>query len=101
MEPTIQKTGIIYSRVSSAEQVQGTSLAMQERLCKEYAERENIKIFNCYVEEGESAKTANRTEFQKALQFCSSKKQKVDFFIVHKVDRFARNQDDHVATKAL
>jgi site-specific DNA recombinase len=101
MEPTIQKTGIIYSRVSSAEQVQGTSLAMQERLCKEYAERENIKIFNCYVEEGESAKTANRTEFQKALQFCSSKKQKVDFFIVHKVDRFARNQDDHVATRAL
>ncbi|MDB5238264.1 MAG: hypothetical protein JWM46_534 [Candidatus Kaiserbacteria bacterium] len=101
METDRQNTGIIYSRVSSAEQVQGTSLAMQERLCKEYAEREGIRVLQIYVEEGESAKTANRTEFQKALAFCSDKKQRVDFFIVHKVDRFARNQADHHATRAV
>jgi site-specific DNA recombinase len=101
MDATFDKTGIIYCRVSSAEQVQGTSLAMQERLCKEYAEREQIKVLNIYIEEGESAKTANRTEFQKALAFCSIKKPRVDFFIVHKVDRFARNQGDHHATRAL
>jgi site-specific DNA recombinase len=101
MEPSAQKTGIIYVRVSSAEQVQGTSLDMQERLCKEFAERENIKILNLYVEEGESAKTANRTEFQKALAFCSNKKNPVNFFIVHKIDRFARNQADHFATQAI
>lgn len=101
MDPSLQKTGIIYVRVSSPGQVPGTSLDVQERLCKEYAERENIKVLNVYIEEGESAKTANRTEFQKALAFCSNKKQPVNFFIVHKVDRFARNANDHHATRAV
>ncbi len=99
MEQATEKTGIIYCRVSSTEQVEGTSLGMQERYCREYAEREGIKVLECFVEEGESAKTANRTQFQKALAFCAQKKQHVDFFIVHKIDRFARNQGDHAVTQ--
>ena len=94
-----QKTGVIYCRVSSQEQVSGTSLAMQERLCKEYAQRETIEVLGCFVEEGESAKTADRTEFKKALNFCADKKHPVSYFIVHKLDRFARNKDDHVLTQ--
>ena len=94
-------TSVIYCRVSSHEQVQGTSLAMQEKLCHEYAERENLEVLKVYVEQGESAKSANRTEFQKALAFCSDKKQHVDQFIVYKLDRFARNQDDHVIVQAM
>ncbi|MGE5541350.1 MAG: recombinase family protein [Bacillota bacterium] len=94
-------TGVVYCRVSSQEQVAGTSLAMQERSCREYARREGIEVVGCFVEEGESAKTANRTEFQKALAFCADKKKPVDFFIVHKLDRFSRNQDDHVTTQAF
>ena len=74
MEPSSEKTGIIYCRVSSQEQVQGTSLTMQERYCRQYAEREHIKVLECFIEEGESAKTTNRTEFQKALAFCADKK---------------------------
>lgn len=101
MNETETKTGIIYCRVSSQDQVNGTSLGSQERLCKEYAKRENINVLNVFIEEGESAKTANRTEFNKALVFCSNKKNKVDFFIVYKIDRFARNQDDHVTVKAI
>lgn len=102
MQPETQKTGIIYCRVSSAEQVQGTSLAMQERLCLEYAERENIKILaKPFIEKGESAKTADRTEFNKALAFCTDKKNKVDYFIVHKVDRFMRNSDQHGVMQAF
>jgi site-specific DNA recombinase len=101
MADTGGKTGIIYCRVSSAEQVAGTSLAMQEHSCREYAEREKITIIGCFIEEGESAKTANRTEFQKALGFCAEKKNSVDFFIVHKIDRFARNQEDHAITQAI
>lgn len=96
-----RKTGIIYCRVSSYEQVSGTSLRMQEQQCREYADREGIDVMTCFVEEGESAKTANRTEFQKALSFCSDNKNRVNFFIVHKVDRFARNQVDHHAMRAL
>jgi DNA invertase Pin-like site-specific DNA recombinase len=96
-----EKTGVIYCRVSSKEQVEGTSLSSQERLCQEYAERNNIKILKVYVELGESAKTIDRKEFSKALVFCSDKKNAVDFFIVYKLDRFSRNQDDHVMIRAL
>ena len=99
MQDVQPKTGVIYCRVSSATQVEGTSLEMQERQCKEYAIREGIEILAIFVEEGESAKTAERTEFKKALSFCASKKHSVGYFIVHKIDRFARNQDDHTMTQ--
>src|ERR1700730_8160675 len=95
-----KKTGIIYCRVSSSEQVGNTSLESQERNCREYAEREDIEIItNPFIEKGESAKTANRTEFIKAINFCSSKKHKVNYFIVYKIDRFSRNQYDHAMTQ--
>lgn len=92
-------TAIIYARVSSWEQVSNTSLEKQIRDCKTYAEQLGIKVLAVFVEEGESAKSANRTEFQKALAFCA--KEKPNYFIVYKVDRFARNQDDHVVTRAF
>jgi site-specific DNA recombinase len=100
MQPDREKVGIIYCRVSSAEQVEGTSLDSQERLCRVYAERENIRVVQVFVEKGESAKTADRTEFNKAILLCTSKKQKIDYFIVYKLDRFARNQDDHAIVRA-
>ena len=96
-EPT--KTAIIYTRVSSAEQVSGTSLEMQERECKRYAQMNELNVVQVFSEQGESAKTADRTEFQKALKFCSVNK--VGFFIVHKIDRFSRNTNDHVMTQAV
>jgi site-specific DNA recombinase len=96
---TEPKNGIIYCRVSSTEQVDGTSLESQQRMCEEYAIRENISILKIFIEKGESAKTADRTEFIKAISFCSDKKNLVNYFIVYKLDRFARNQLDHVTVR--
>ncbi len=93
------KNGIIYCRVSSAEQVDGTSLESQEKVCREYAKRENITVAGVFIEKGESAKTANRTEFIKAISFCSERKKKIECFIVYKLDRFARNQVDHITVR--
>lgn len=101
MEKALQKTCVIYCRVSSKEQVDGTSLESQERFCREYAERHNIQILKVFIERGESAKTVNRTEFNKAITYCTEKKGRVDYFIVYKLDRFARNQEDHVTVRAL
>jgi site-specific DNA recombinase len=95
------KTGIIYCRVSSKEQVEGTSLDMQERLCRDYAKKNGIEVSQVFVDKGESAKTMNRPEFLKAIKFCSDKKNPVNFFIVYKIDRFARNQNDHVSVQAI
>ncbi len=93
------KNAIIYCRVSSLEQVDGTSLESQERLCKEYAHREGVTPLQIFIEKGESAKTADRTEFIKAISFCSEKKNKVSYFIVYKIDRFSRNQTDYAIVK--
>lgn len=101
MEEIIQKIGIIYCRVSSKEQIENTSLDMQEKYCLDYAQKNNTKILKIFREEGESAKTANRTKFIEALKYCNNKQHQINYFIVFKIDRFARNQDDHVAVRAV
>lgn len=100
MSSAPQQTGIVYCRVSSKEQVDGTSLESQERYCREWAERHHISVLYVFVDKGESAKTIDRAEFLKALTFCSQKKNAVNYFIVYKIDRFARSQDDHVTVRA-
>ncbi len=101
MEKQVTKTGIIYCRVSSVEQVENTSLESQERYCREYAKREGVEVIKVFIEKGESAKTTDRTEFKNAIGFCGNKKNKVNHFIVYKLDRFARNQTDHVSVQAI
>jgi site-specific DNA recombinase len=98
---SIQKLAIVYVRVSSADQLSGTSLEVQERVCREWAERQGVKVVKVFIERGESAKTTDRTEFTKALAFCADRKNKISQFLVYKLDRFARNQDDHVMVRAL
>ncbi len=96
-----KKTGIGYCRVSSKEQVEGTSLEMQEKNIREYTARNGIELLKVFVDRGESAKTANRPEFLKAIAFCSDKRHPVDYFIVYKIDRFSRKQYDHATVRAI
>ena len=92
--------GIIYCRVSSQDQTHGTSLESQKRACVEYAEKKGIKISRIFVERGESATAANRTELIKVLDYCKEHKGEVSAFIVWKLDRFARNMTDHYGLQA-
>ncbi len=93
--------GVIYCRVSSKEQVQGTSLESQEQACREYARSKNIKILKIFVEQGESAKFADRTQLLELIDFCKENKGKVNVLLVWKVDRFSRNVGDHFNIKAM
>ncbi|MFH2000221.1 MAG: recombinase family protein [Planctomycetota bacterium] len=101
--PTTPKpnTCVAYCRVSSKEQVEGTSLETQEKQCREFAERSGWNVLQVFVELGESAKSADRTEFNKAIAFCNKKKNSVGYFVVYKLDRFARNQEDHVIVRGI
>lgn len=87
--------GIIYTRVSSDEQVKGTSLESQEESCRAYCRDKGIEVLGVFREEGASAKTADRPEFLHAIEFCRKHKGDIDAFVVAKVDRFARNTEDH------
>ena len=44
--------GIIYVRVSSEEQVKGTSLENQDELCRAYCKSKGIEVVGIYREEG-------------------------------------------------
>ena len=92
--------GIIYCRVSSKEQIEGTSLESQDLACQEYARSKNIRVLRTFVERGESAKFSDRTQLLELIEFCRQNKGKVQALLVWKVDRFARNVGDHFNVKA-
>ncbi len=81
-----------YVRVSSEEQVQGYSLAAQERAADAYCQSHGWRIVNVYRDEGRSARTddvAKRPAFEEMLK--DAEHGRFDILIVHKLDRFARN----------
>ena len=95
--------GIIYTRVSSEEQIDGTSLASQAELCAKYCQQKAITVVATFREEGESAKDLslnNRSQFLAALEYCRKQKN-IEAFVVYRVDRFARNTEDHFAVRRV
>jgi site-specific DNA recombinase len=92
--------GVIYCRVSSKEQVEGTSLESQEAACKDYARRNGIEIARVFIERGESAKFADRTQLLELIEFCRHRENAVEALLVWKIDRLARNVGDHFNIKA-
>src|SRR3989344_4270757 len=107
MKKKIAKTekarrGIIYVRVSSDEQVNGTSLDDQEARCIKYCQENDIEIMGePFRDEGQSAKSANRPKLIEAIEFCLKNKGLVDAFVVYKLDRFSRNMEDHILVKKM
>ena len=65
---------VIYVRVSTKEQTENLSLPTQLKACEEYCEGQGFHVLARFREEGESAKTADRTELQKLLQYCRTNK---------------------------
>ncbi len=99
---TSQKTmnAAIYTRVSTKDQIEGYSLDSQEKICRTYCDKQEWKVIRLFQEQGESAKSADRTELIKLLDYCQSNKGKVDVVLVYKLDRVARNLADHTAIRA-
>jgi predicted site-specific integrase-resolvase len=68
---------VIYIRVSTKEQTENLSLPTQLKACEEYCQRQGFEVLERFREEGESAKTADRTELQSLLKYCRTHKGKV------------------------
>lgn len=90
---------VIYTRVSSKEQLDGTSLEVQERICKDYAIREGFEVDRVFSERGESAKTTDRTTLKLLLEYIAKNHKNLHAVVVYKVDRLARNALDHATLK--
>ncbi len=98
------KRAAIYCRVSTREQVDaGNSLTTQQRICREYAAKNGYEIDPkaVFIEEGESAKTIDRTELRKMLEYCAQKKSGISVLIIYKIDRLSRQSADYGQIKLL
>jgi DNA invertase Pin-like site-specific DNA recombinase len=96
------KNAVIYCRVSTKEQAEeGNSLNTQEKICREYAVKNGFTVSEVFVEQGESAKTSDRTELKKLFTYCSQKKNGIKAVIAYKIDRISRNTDDYSQIRIL
>jgi len=96
----LKNQAVIYCRVSTKDQVVNFSLSTQENACREYCDKHGFRVTKVFVEEGESAKTANRTKFKEMLEYCRENKSRVGWVVVYSVSRFARSVRDHSITRA-
>lgn len=85
------KTAYAYARFSSDNQRE-ESITAQLRAIHEYCDTHGIRIIQEFKDEAQSARTAKRPRFQD--MFAALAERPVDFIIVHKLDRFARNRAD-------
>ena len=88
---------VIYVRVSTKEQTENLSLPTQLRACEEYCRRQGYEILERFHEEGESAKSTDRSQLQNLLTYCRLNKGRVHFVVVFNLTRFAREKYDHFA----
>ena len=85
----------IYTRVSTAIQVDGYSLDAQKEKLRSYAAFQDMTIVGEYSDEGFSGKNIQgRLEFQRMLNDIQSMKDGVEFVLVFKLSRFGRNAAD-------
>lgn len=84
-------TAVAYARFSS-EMQRDESIDAQMRAIEEYANRNDIVLVGQYIDKAQSAKTANREQFQRMIR--DSKQEQFDVVLVHKLDRFARSRAD-------
>ena len=82
----------IYTRVSTAMQLDGYSLDAQKDKLKRYAAHEEMQIVGEYSDEGHSGKNiAGRPDFLRMLEDIEDGKDEVSFVLVFKLSRFGRN----------
>ncbi len=98
--PNAAATAVLYLRVSTKEQAtrggeaEGYSIPAQRDAGRRKAESLKAAVVEEFIDAGESAKSADRPELQRMLAYV--KANHVDYVIVHKVDRLARNRADDV-----
>lgn len=85
---------VVYTRVSTKEQVNNLSLDTQRQRCIAYCGQMDYEVVKVFTDGGESAKSVNRTALQQMLSFVNERKNMISFLVVHDLSRFSRNMED-------
>ena len=89
----------IYTRVSTAMQVEGYSLDAQKERMRSYAKSMDIEIAGEYEDAGRSGKSiSGRPEFQRMIRDIEDQRDNVSFVLVFKLSRFGRSAADVLNT---
>lgn len=89
----------IYTRVSTAMQIDGYSLDAQKSRMKAYAEFNDYEIVGEYEDAGKSGKSIEgRIQFNQMMEDIKSGKDGVSYVLVFKLSRFGRNAADVLST---
>ena len=92
----------IYARVSSERQAEKElSIPAQLKALKKYALERGWDVVAEYVDEAESARSANRPAFKDMIAAAKNRVKPFDSILVWKLSRFARNREDSVIFKSL
>lgn len=89
---------LIYLRVSTKEQAEkgdseeGYSIPAQGEACLRACAEKGWNVADEFIDAGESARSADRPDLKAMLERVA--------VVVHKIDRLARNIEDHVAIRA-
>ena len=92
------KPAVGYCRFSSSMQRE-ESIDAQKRAITNYANDYGYTITEWYCDEAKSGRTADRPEFQRMMD--DVKNGKIQYLIVHKLDRFSRNVCDYAENKYM
>ena len=95
-----EKTKVyIYTRVSTAMQIDGYSLDAQKARMKAYADFNDYQIVGEYEDAGKSGKSIEgRASFCRMMEDIKSGKDGVSYVLVFKLSRFGRNAADVLST---
>ena len=95
-----EKTKVyIYTRVSTAMQIDGYSLDAQKSRMRAFAEFNDYKIVGEYEDAGKSGKSVEgRIQFNQMMEDIKSNKDGVSYVLVFKLSRFGRNAADVLST---
>ena len=83
------KKAVIYARYSCDNQTE-QSIEGQLRVCRDYAERNNILIIDTYVDRAMTGTNDLRPDFQRMMK--DSSKKQWNYVLVYKLDRFSRDK---------
>ena len=93
---------VLYARVSSEKQAEkDLSISAQLKALRNYAASHGYDIVREFIDEAESARTADRPAFQEMIALAKSKTKLFDAVLVWKLSRFARNREDSVIYKSI
>lgn len=79
-----------YIRISKKDQ-SNYSLEYQERIIREYCERNNVELKAIFVDDGESSYTFDRPDYKALESFIKEHKNQVRYLVILDHDRFSRN----------